>query len=128
MSALDHVENARAAYAAREMPLPAWVADLAAECARSNQASVARAMDYSPATISQVLNAKYRGDLTRIKEVFEGVFRNALVDCPALGSIPLHECHGWRSKSRTFVSVNALRVRMYRACTHCPRNMKEVSE
>ena len=108
--------------------IPIWVEDLARECASSSQAVVARRMGRSDALISTVLRAKYRGDLEAVEEVFKGAYQGAEVDCPALGALPANDCRDWRAKSRRFVNVNALRVRMFRACKGCPRNMKEVKE
>lgn len=116
------VDIARAAW---KEALPEWVEALACECAATSQNKVAAQLGRSSSLISQVLRAKYPGDLQAVEELFNGVFRNARVECPALGTIPMHECRHWREKARQFVNVNSLRVRMYRACVNCPRNRKE---
>ena len=85
-------------------------------------------MDRSGALISQVLRCKYPADLAAVEERFRGVFLQARVDCPALGTLPSNECQDWRRKSREFTSGNPLRVRMFRACAHCPRNQKDVEK
>jgi len=105
--------------------LPGWIADLARECEASSQNKVAARLGRSASLISQVLRAKYPGDLEAVEELFNGAFNAATVECPALGKIPANECRHWREKSRHFVNVNSLRVRMYRACSNCPRNRKE---
>lgn len=105
--------------------LPDWIADLARECEASSQNKVAARLGRSASLISQVLRAKYPGDLGAVEELFNGVFNAATVECPALGKIPANECRHWREKSRNFVNINSLRVRMYRACSNCPRNRKE---
>lgn len=102
--------------------LPPWIMDLAIECARTSQNKVAAKMEYSSALISQLLRAKYPGNLDAIKEVFEGVFQSATVECPALGTLPAQKCRTWRDRSRSFASTNLQRVDMYRACNKCPRN------
>lgn len=102
--------------------MPEWVADLAAECERTSQNKVAQAMGRSATMISQVLRNKYPGDLVAVEEVFKGVFQAAVVECPALGTIPANVCRDWRAKASSFNSVNPLRVRMYRACNRCPRH------
>ncbi|MCU9850377.1 hypothetical protein OEZ60_20540 [Defluviimonas sp. WL0024] len=108
--------------------LPEWIEALAVECSASSQNKVAAQLGRSASLVSLVLRAKYPGDLAAIEELFNGIFRDARVDCPALGTIPMHECRQWREKARKFVNVNALRVRMYRACVNCKRNRKEVAD
>lgn len=103
---------------------PDWIMGLARECAATSQAKVARAMNRSGALVSNVLRRKYEGSYEAVEEVFNGVFKGAVTDCPALGEIPANECRDWRLKSQTFVSVNRQRVDMYRACNRCPRNQK----
>lgn len=102
--------------------LPEWVAALAAECAATSQNRVARRLGVSGSMISQVLRRKYPSDLTPLEERFLGSYRNARVECPALGLVPLNECRVWREKARSFAAGNPLRLRMYRACARCPRN------
>lgn len=85
-------------------------------------------LDRSGALVNQVLKNKYKGDLSAVEDVVRGVFMNGTINCPALGAIPSHECHNWRKKSRQPAQSNMLRVRMFRACTHCPRNRKETSQ
>lgn len=104
--------------------MPEWVATLAQECADRSQVSVANAIGRSPALVSQVLRRKYPGDLAAVEEAVRGAFMGAQVTCPALGPIATHDCQDWQRKSRRFVNVNALRVRMYRACHQCPRNAR----
>lgn len=113
---------ARAAWGAA---LPDWIEAMAIECEASSQNRVAARMGRSAAMISQVLRAKYPADLAAVEEVFRGVFQEARVQCPALGTLPSNECQDWRRKSRSFAPGNPLRLRMFRACAHCPRNRKE---
>lgn len=112
------VETARLAWGEA---LPDWVAALARECEASSQSRVAARLGRSSALVSQVLRNKYRADLAGVEQVFRGVFESLTVDCPALGSIPANVCRDWQLKARSFVNVNSLRVRMYRACHGCPR-------
>ncbi len=114
----DPVAIARQAWGAH---LPDWVEALAEVCAETSQNRVAERMGRSAALISQVLRAKYPGDLSAVEETFRGVFQDARVDCPALGALPAHECQNWRRKARRFVGSNTLNVTMYRACNRCPR-------
>lgn len=114
-------ETARAAWGD---DAPEWVLILARECAETSQNQVAKEMQRSASLISAVLRNKYPGDLTAVEQLVKGRFMNAAVGCPALGSIPTHECLDWRGKARTFVNVNAMRVKMFRACRACPRYLK----
>jgi len=116
------LEIARIAWGAT---LPDWVQAMAVECTATSQNRVAARMDRSPALISQVLRAKYPADLSAVEERFRGVFLAGRVACPALGTLPSHECQDWRAKSRSFATGNPLRVRMFRACAACPRNARE---
>jgi hypothetical protein len=104
---------------------PDWIMALAEACALSSQGKVAEKIGRSSAVVSQVLRAKYPGDMRGVEELVRGVFLSATVDCPALGRLPTNECSGWRRKARNFSGANALRVQMYRACQRCPINRKE---
>lgn len=119
------VDKARGAWGTG---IPEWVEALAAECAATSQNQVAKRIGRSSSLVSYVLANKYEGDLAAVEELFNGAFRSARVECPALGIIPVNECRQWREKARRFVNVNALRVRMYRACVSCPRNAKEPTD
>lgn len=116
------IEKARIAWGD---PLPDWVEMLARECASTSQRAVADRLGRSAGLISQVLAGKYPGDIAAIEDAVRGAWMGASVECPALGTLPTDECQAWRVKARTFVNVNSLRVRMYRACQACPRNRKE---
>lgn len=115
MSAID---TARAAWGE---DMPEWVAALATECGLSSQNKVAARLGRSAAVVSMVLRKKYSGDLAGVEELFNGAFRSATVDCPALGEVPANECRHWRDRARTFAVGNPTRTRMYRACRCCPR-------
>lgn len=105
--------------------VPDWVAAMAQACADSSQNAVAARLDRSAALVSQVLRRKYPGDLSAVEERVRGVLMAKAVACPALGTLPVHECQDWRIKARTFSNHNGVRVRMYRACRRCPINRKE---
>lgn len=104
--------------------MPDWIERLALQCAASSQNKVAARMGRSAALISHVLRNKYTGDMAAIEDLFRGHFMDATLRCPELGTLPLHECHGWMAKARQFRPTNNLRVRMYRACQRCPRFKK----
>lgn len=119
------VDIARAAWGA---DMPDWIQRLAQECASSTQRRVAEKLGRSAGLISQVLRAKYPGDMASIEDAVRGAFMHATVECPALGILPTDECQAWRKKARSGVRTNALRVRMINACLKCPRNQKEDSQ
>jgi len=116
------LETARAAWGE---PLPDWVETLAIECAASSQSRVASALGRSGSLVSQVLRNRYKGDLAALEDAVRGVYMQARLHCPALGTIPTNICQDWRRKSRQFATGNPLRVRMYRACGRCPRNRRD---
>lgn len=104
---------------------PDWIIELAKACAASSQGKVADRLGRSAAVVSQVLRAKYPGDMRAVEELVRGLFLSATVDCPALGTLPTNECAAWRKKARAFAGANALRVQMFRACHRCPIFRKE---
>lgn len=105
--------------------LPDWVEALAVACMNTSQGKVAARLGRSTTTVSCVLRRQYEADHAMIEEVVRGVLMRALVTCPALGELPTNECQEWRKRSSRFTGHNALRVRMYRACSRCPVNRKE---
>lgn len=107
---------------------PDWLTRLAEECAASSQRQVAARLGRSGALVNQVLKNKYKGDLSAVEDCVRGIFMNGTIACPELGAIPSNECHDWRKKSRHFGNANMLRVRMFRACNHCPRNQREARD
>lgn len=109
------------AHAAWGDAMPDWIAGLARECESSSQNKVAQRMNRSASLISAVLRNKYRGSLEAVEEVYRGVFEKAVIECPALGTIPTNDCRDWQRKAMRFNSNNSFRVRMYRACNACPR-------
>ena len=117
------VEIALAAWGAEKMP--DWVAVLAQACAAQSQSHVARRIGRSPSLVSNVLRNKYPGDMAQVEGLVRGVYMRAVVQCPALGDLPTHECFEWRKRARRFEGHNMLRVRMFRACARCPLNKGE---
>jgi hypothetical protein len=113
------VEAVRSAWGGE---LPDWVARLAEECARTSQGKTAGRLGYSPSVVSSVLKASYKGSLDAVEEKVRGVLMGATVMCPALGSLSTMSCREWRDRAAAFSGHNTLRVRMYRACSACPRN------
>ncbi len=101
--------------------MPDWVAALARACTETSQNKVAARLGRSAALVSTVLRKRYGGSMTTVEELVRGVYLAQTVACPALGTLPMHECRAWIIKAAVFQNTNALRVRMYRACQTCPR-------
>ena len=109
------VEKAEAAWA----PAPAWVRRLAEESDRFGQATVARKVDYSRTTVSQVLSNTYAGDLRRVEQMVLGALMAETVQCPVKGEMSRNICLKWQDKP--FAATSADRARMYHACrSGCP--------
>ena len=119
------LETARAAWGDA---LPDWVEIMAVECGKTSQRIVSEKLGRSTAVISQVLSRKYPADMKRIEERVRGVFLEAVVECPALGDVPLQQCQDWREKAKDFAPGNPLRRQMFRACNKCHRHKREGSQ
>ena len=104
------VEKAEAAWA----PAPAWVRRLAEESDRFGQATVARKVDYSRTTVSQVLSNTYAGDLRRVEQMVLGALMAETVQCPVKGEMSRNICLKWQDKP--FAATSSDRTRMYHAC------------
>lgn len=103
---------------------PDWVKALAEACERSSQNKVAVQLGRSAALVSQVLRAKYAGDMVVVSDLVRGVFMAGTIDCPEFGKMPSNKCVEWRAKARSFGNANLQRAQMYRACNTCSRNEK----
>lgn len=101
-------------------PLPDWIGVLAEQCMATSQAKAASRIGYSGSMVSQLLRAKYRGDLAAVETAVRGAWMGATISCPTLGSLPSDQCLEWQKKARKFVPSNRQRARMYSACRACP--------
>lgn len=115
------LDIARAHWGAR---MPDWIEALARACTQTSQNKVAARLGRSAALVSNVLRARYPGDMASVEELVRGHLLAETVACPSLGVLPLHECQSWRVKARSFQNTNSLRVRMWRACQMCARYAK----
>ncbi|MBP0483966.1 hypothetical protein [Sagittula salina] len=122
MSAL---EKARSAWGE---DMPNWVRALAEECDRSSQNKAADRIGRSPSLVSNVLAAKYAGDMAAVEDLVRGILLSETLACPALGEIGKKDCRDWRTKAREFRNVNTLYVQMFRACNRCPRHRDTTTE
>jgi hypothetical protein len=120
---ISPVDKAEAAWA----PAPDWVRRLAEEAERIGQRAVAKLIDYSPATVSQVLSNTYRGDLAKIELKVLGALMGETIDCPVKGEMARNVCLRWQDKP--FAVTSADRTRMYHACrSGCPNARKTKGE
>ncbi|MGD9862565.1 MAG: hypothetical protein AB7S99_05065 [Pseudodonghicola sp.] len=101
-------------------PVPDWIEVLATQCMETSQAKVASRIGYSGSMVSQLLRAKYKGDVGAVETAVRGAWMGATVTCPALGTLPTDICMDWQKKAKKFVPSNSHRARMFRACRSCP--------
>jgi len=96
-----------------------WLEVLRQQVAEHGQPKVAKMLGVSTACVSQVVNEKYPGDMSRIEKLVEGAFLQKCVNCPVLGQLPLHEC--MKHQARKGISSNPLYMQLYKACrSGCP--------
>lgn len=92
-----------------------WREVLAQACRERTQVRVAKALGYSPATVSQVLKGSYRGDMAAIESAVKGALMGGVVFCPAFhDEIPQQRCQSYQR--RPFSYTNAAFNRIWRAC------------
>lgn len=100
---------------------PSWVRRLAEEADRVGQTAVAKRIDYSAATVSQVISNTYRGDLRRVEQMVLGALMAEMVLCPVKGEMARNVCMKWQDKP--FAATSADRTRMFHACrSGCPHS------
>lgn len=93
---------------------PVWITTLREQSRAQTQARVAQEIGYSAAVVNQVLQGKYKGDVSRVERAVRGAYMGETVFCPVLGEIPANRC--MEIQRQPFASTNPQRVRLYRAC------------
>ena len=91
------LDTARAHWGA---DMPDWVQALADACTETSQNKVALRLGRSAALVSTVLRKSYGGSMQTVEQLVRGVLLAETVECPALGTMPMHECNAWRVKAR----------------------------
>lgn len=97
---------------------PDWISTLAEECDRSSQGRTAEKLGVSSTMVNLALQNTYTGRLDRLEERVRGELMHKVLACPVLGEISARRCLD--EQARPFVSSNALRLRLSRACAVCP--------
>lgn len=102
--------------------IPDWVVVLAEACRMAgSQSAVARRLEYSATTISQILSKTYLGDVGRVEQMVRGALMAETVVCPMLGDVARNVCLDWQSKP--YSPTSSHRVAMFRACrSACPNS------
>lgn len=107
--------------------MPPWVGVLAAACDLSSQNKVAGKLGYSAATVSNVLAAKYPGDLRAVERAVRGALMDQTVECPVVGQLSTQAC-GEHQKAK-WAPHNPQRIQFYRACrAGCPHSQLSKTE
>lgn len=99
---------------------PQWIMQMADECNRSSQSSVAKKMGRSPSLVNMVLRKKYSGDMEDVKGRFEAAFMTGAVQCPVLGEISGPDC--LKNQAKPYNPGNHMAVRLFVGCKNCPFN------
>ncbi len=99
-----------------------WKQVLIEQAQQHGQLAVAKELGVSKTAISQLINDKYPGDLTRMQKLVEGAYMNQVVQCPIMGELSLHECDKHQRNTST---SNPLRLKLYKACrSGCPNSQQ----
>lgn len=101
--------------------VPDWIEALVMACDQSSQAKVAKRLGYTGAVVSQVIRNSYPARHDGIEERVRAIYLGGVVACPALGQISSEACLNWRDMAGKLTSSSPAIVRMFRACSVCPR-------
>ncbi|WP_421780754.1 transcriptional regulator [Kiloniella litopenaei] len=103
--------------------LPDWIKVLSEECDRSSQRVVCSQIGFSTATLSQVLNNCYPGNMKKVEQAVNDALVRESVACPILGVIQSVQC--LENQRRKFSPSSPQALRLFRACKGCPNSLKE---
>ena len=93
---------------------PRWLLELRRQSELTSQRSVADLLGVSATMISQALNGKYPGDISKLERAVRGAFLGDTVSCPVLGELETNKC--LRYQREKLSAVNPMRVQLFRAC------------
>lgn len=101
---------------------PDWIMAMAqAADSGMSRRRIAEIIGYSPAAVSQVMAAKYRGSYNKMAAAVRAALINDAVNCPVLGEISGEQCLAEQRKP--LAATSGMRVRLWRACRSCPHNI-----
>lgn len=100
---------------------PNWIVELALYADAHGLRSTAEKIDYSKSAISNVINKKYPGDLSRVEQAVRGAFMGATVECPVLGLIGRDRC--LHEQDQPFRATSAHRAQLFHFCKRCPNKL-----
>lgn len=103
-----------------------WLIELAALADREGLARAGARLNYSAATVSQVISGTYRGDVARVEDVVRGALMGAIVTCPVLGEIGRDRCLFAQKRGQS--SANPKMARLRHACPVCPNARRQGGE
>lgn len=104
-----------------------WLEILQNEVQALGLMAVAQKLKVSKATVSQVVNGKYKANTHTIEQKVRGTFMAQSVCCPILGDIAINICLD--HQGRKFAATNHIRVQLYKACrSGCPNSKLGVNK
>lgn len=107
-------------------PTPDWLLELARVTDAEGLGGAAKRIGYSKSAISNVLNGKYPGDVTRVASMVRGALMAEMVECPVIGTIGRDRC--LQEQNEPFRATSAFRAQLFHACRGgCP-NSKHTKE
>lgn len=98
-----------------------WLELLNSAVDRFGRREVEKRLGISKATLSQVLNQKYPGNMGNIETLVLEQFSvdlNTEMDCPVLGEISRDRC--LREQVKPLIATNPTRVKLWQTCRTCP--------
>lgn len=113
-SRMDAVAKARAAWGEQ---IPVEVLALAEACKAQTSRAIAKRLGYSDAVVSNVLGAKYEGDMDRVFTAIRGALLGETVHCPVLDEIGRDRCLA--EQVRPFAATNSTRALLFHECKRC---------
>lgn len=103
-----------------------WLLELARVADNEGLAGAEKRIGYSRSAISNVINGKYAGDLSRFEQMVRGALMSLHVECPVLGTIGRDRC--LTEQKEPFRATSRHRAQLYHACRNgCP-NAKLTTE
>jgi len=117
MSDLTAMEKALTAWGE---PLHDWVFALTQEIDATSQGNVAKRIEFSPATVSQIVRKTYPSSYSPVEAKVREKLMSADVQCPYQGdAISMETCFRNQDHAKKGAGQSAVRIMMARACQNC---------